>query len=168
MLSCRSIVGRHFFCHNRATPFLRAAMKKALVLPLLAVVASQAAAFSFSEDEQQQKDAEAASRHRVAAQLATPCKQAIKDKRIMVILGERTGARNELRPGKLRPPVHGHRQAPQAAGPEHPDPGRNEGQGGPGRNRRLPEERHGRRHECVQEDIRRFHPTRGSFPAVRP
>lgn len=66
-------------------------MKKALVLPILAVVASQAAAFSFSEDEKQQKDAEAASRHRVAAQLATPCKQAIKDKRIMVILGERTG-----------------------------------------------------------------------------
>ncbi len=64
-------------------------MKKILATTLLCTAASSVFAFSFSEEEKQQKDAEAASRQRVVAQLATPCKQAIKDKRIMVVVGER-------------------------------------------------------------------------------
>lgn len=65
-------------------------MKKLLVIALLGTTIGSAAAFSFSEDEKQQKDAEAASRRKVAGQLATPCKQALKDKRIMVVVGQRT------------------------------------------------------------------------------
>lgn len=65
-------------------------MKKFLAIALLGTLVGNAAAFSFSEDEKQQKDAEAASRRKVAGQLATPCKQALKDKRIMVVVGQRT------------------------------------------------------------------------------
>lgn len=65
-------------------------MKLHLAVALLAAYGANAAAFSFSEDEKQQKDAEAASRRKVAGQLATPCKQAVKDKRIMVVVGQRT------------------------------------------------------------------------------
>lgn len=64
-------------------------MKKTLIATLLGAAVANAFAFSFSEDEQQQKNAEAASRQRVSSQLATPCRQAIKDKRIMVVIGER-------------------------------------------------------------------------------
>lgn len=64
-------------------------MKRILLATLLGAAAVNASAFSFAEDEKQQKDAEAASRQRVASLLATPCKQAIKDKRIMVVIGER-------------------------------------------------------------------------------
>lgn len=66
-------------------------MKTALTLALLAAVAGYAHAFNFSDDEKQQQEADAASRRKVASQLATPCKQALKDKRIMVVVGQRTG-----------------------------------------------------------------------------
>jgi hypothetical protein len=49
-----------------------------------------AAAFSFSEEEQNEKAASDAARQRHASLLATPCKQALKDKRIMVVVGQRT------------------------------------------------------------------------------
>lgn len=65
-------------------------MKNLTLLLLGAAMAGNAAAFSFSEEEKQQKDAEGRSRARLSAQLATPCKQALKDKRIMVIVGQRT------------------------------------------------------------------------------
>ncbi len=65
-------------------------MTKALTLVLLAALAGNAAAFSFSEEEAQEKAASDASRKRHAALLATPCKQSIKDKRILVIVGQRT------------------------------------------------------------------------------
>lgn len=64
-------------------------MKKTLIAALLGATVANAFAFSFSEEEKQQKDADGASRHRVASQLATPCRQAIKDKRIMVVIGQR-------------------------------------------------------------------------------
>ncbi len=67
-------------------------MRKLLVLTLLGAVFGTAhAGFSFSEEERQQKDAEDAARKRHGALLATPCKQAVKDKRIMIVMGERTG-----------------------------------------------------------------------------
>lgn len=65
-------------------------MKTIAMFVLGAALIGNAAAFSFSEDEKQQKDAEAASRAKHAALLATPCKQALKDKRIMVVVGQRT------------------------------------------------------------------------------
>lgn len=67
-------------------------MKNCLLAVLFGAAAFHAQAFSFSDDEEQQKTAEAASRQRNASLLATPCRQAIKDKRIMVVIGER-GAR---------------------------------------------------------------------------
>lgn len=72
-------------------------MKKILTAALLGALAlpATAANFSFSEDERQQKDAEDAARRRQAALLSTPCKQAIKEKRIMVVVAER-GSRGML------------------------------------------------------------------------
>ncbi len=59
-------------------------------LPLAA--AAQGQGFSFSKDQersaQQQAAEEAARQNRVATNLSTPCRQAIKDKKIMVIIGE--------------------------------------------------------------------------------
>ncbi len=66
-------------------------MKNILLMTLLGVLATSASAFSFSEDEQQQKAGDGSGQRRAASGLATPCKQAIKDKRIMVVIGERTG-----------------------------------------------------------------------------
>jgi hypothetical protein len=48
------------------------------------------AAFSFSEEEKQQKESDDASRKKVSQQLATPCKDALKDRKIMVVIGERS------------------------------------------------------------------------------
>lgn len=61
-----------------------------LALALLATLTGNAAAFSFSEEEQNEKAASDAARQRHASLLATPCKQALKDKRIMVVVGQRT------------------------------------------------------------------------------
>lgn len=61
-----------------------------LALTLLATLTGNAAAFSFSEEEQNEKAASDAARQRHASLLATPCKQALKDKRIMVVVGQRT------------------------------------------------------------------------------
>jgi hypothetical protein len=49
-----------------------------------------ALAFSFSEEDKQQKDADDTSRKKVSQQLATPCKDALKDRKIMVVIGERS------------------------------------------------------------------------------
>jgi hypothetical protein len=48
------------------------------------------AAFSFSEDEKQQKEAEGNARKQTGQQLATPCRDALKDRKIMVVVGERS------------------------------------------------------------------------------
>ena len=61
-----------------------------LALALLATLTGNAAAFSFSEEEQNEKAASDAARQRHASLLATPCKQALKDKRIMVVGGQLT------------------------------------------------------------------------------
>ena len=66
-------------------------MKTALLsFALLASLIGDANAFSFSEEEQKEKAASDAARQRHAALLSTPCQQAVKDKRIMVIVGQRT------------------------------------------------------------------------------
>ncbi len=54
------------------------------------VATSPAWAFNFSDDEREQKSADDASRQRVRQQLATPCKEALKDRKIMVVIGERS------------------------------------------------------------------------------
>lgn len=64
-------------------------MTRLLLAVVLGTLVSSTHAFSFSEEEKQQQDAEAAARKRVGSLLATPCKQAIKDKRIMVVIAER-------------------------------------------------------------------------------
>jgi hypothetical protein len=58
-------------------------------LVLYLAVPSAFAAFSFSEDAKQQKEAEDASQQQIGQQLATPCKDALKNKKIMVVIGER-------------------------------------------------------------------------------
>ncbi len=60
-----------------------------LTLALCIVFQSAFAAFSFSEDERQQKEAEEDASKQVGQQLATPCKEALKNKKIMVVIGER-------------------------------------------------------------------------------
>ena len=47
-------------------------------------------AFNFSDEDKQQKEADAASHKKVSQQLATPCKEALKDRKIMVVIGERS------------------------------------------------------------------------------
>jgi len=46
-------------------------------------------AFNFADDEKQQQQADEASRQHVSQQLATPCKEALKNRKIMVVIGER-------------------------------------------------------------------------------
>ena len=68
-------------------------MKQTFLVGLFCLVATQACAFSFSEDEQSQKNSDAAAaqkRASAASGLAAPCRQAVKDKTIMVVVGERT------------------------------------------------------------------------------
>jgi hypothetical protein len=66
-------------------------MKRILLALLFFLAFSPAfAAFSFSEDEKQQKEGDEAARKKVSQQLATPCKDALKDRKIMVVIGERS------------------------------------------------------------------------------
>jgi hypothetical protein len=46
-------------------------------------------AFNFSEEETQQKATDNTSRKHVSQQLATPCKEALKNRKILVVIGER-------------------------------------------------------------------------------
>jgi hypothetical protein len=61
-----------------------------IALALFLALPPAFAAFSFSEDEKQQKEADETSRKKVGQQLATPCKEALKDRKIMVVIGERS------------------------------------------------------------------------------
>jgi hypothetical protein len=62
----------------------------AALLPLVA--AAQGGGFSFSKDQersaQEQAATESARQQRIAANLSTPCRDAIRNKKIMVIIGE--------------------------------------------------------------------------------
>ena len=57
---------------------------------ILAVAVTQAAAqgFKFSQEGDADRAAESARAERIAARLSTPCRQAIKDKKIMLVIGE--------------------------------------------------------------------------------
>lgn len=62
-----------------------------LVLAILLIFSLPSAfAFKFSDEDKQQKEADDASRKKVSQQLATPCKEALKDRKIMVVIGERS------------------------------------------------------------------------------
>lgn len=63
-------------------------MRKILFAALVGAATAHAFAFSFSEEDQPQKSSGAA-RPRAASPLVGQCRQAIKDKRIMVVIGER-------------------------------------------------------------------------------
>ncbi|MET0680869.1 MAG: hypothetical protein ABWZ41_07660, partial [Burkholderiales bacterium] len=72
-----------------ATRYARVALLVAVCLPLGAAAQQ---GFSFSQDQEksarEQAAAEAARQNRVATNLSTPCRQAIRDKKIMLIIGE--------------------------------------------------------------------------------
>lgn len=74
-----------------------------LALTLCLALPAARAAFSFSEEERQQKQADDASHKRVSQQLATPCKDALKDRRIMVVIGERSSRGLDARQGNYSP-----------------------------------------------------------------
>ena len=65
-------------------------MPRLALAVLLSFMLPSAFAFNFSEEDKQQKDADDASRRKVSQQLATPCKEALKDRKIMVVIGERS------------------------------------------------------------------------------
>ena len=68
-------------------------MKRICLAILLCLTAVQASAFSFSEEEQKDKDAAAAAAKKRASgapALSAQCREAVKDKVIMVVVGERT------------------------------------------------------------------------------
>jgi hypothetical protein len=60
----------------------------AIVLAALAVAAVHAQGFRFSNEDTSQKEKDAERRERVEAQLATPCRDKIRNQKIMVLLGE--------------------------------------------------------------------------------
>lgn len=67
-------------------------MKKFLTFALLGVFVSHAAAFSFSEEENKQRESSrtSAARQRAAAHINPACQEALRGKTIMVVVGERT------------------------------------------------------------------------------
>lgn len=60
----------------------------AIVVAALAVAAVHAQGFRFSNEDTSQKEKDAERRERVEAQLATPCRDKIRNQKIMVLLGE--------------------------------------------------------------------------------
>ncbi|HRE18015.1 MAG TPA: hypothetical protein PLW86_13270 [Rhodocyclaceae bacterium] len=64
-------------------------MKRTLLAALLGLTAAHALAFSFSEEEQKEKSA-ASARPSGGGGLSATCRQEVKDKTIMVVVGERT------------------------------------------------------------------------------
>lgn len=66
-------------------------MNKALIALLLGCAVGNALAFSFSEEEKKQQDADAAAKKRGSGVAINPaCREALKDKTIMIVVGERT------------------------------------------------------------------------------
>jgi hypothetical protein len=64
-------------------------MPRLVLAILFCFTLPSAFAFNFSDEEKQQKEADDASHRKVSQQLATPCKEALKDRKIMVMIGER-------------------------------------------------------------------------------
>jgi len=93
-MRCNSVLSRGesviVMSLRSATRRARIAMLAAALLPLGA--AAQQQGFSFSREkeraEQEQAAQEAARQGRIAANLSTPCREAIRNKKIMLIIGE--------------------------------------------------------------------------------
>ena len=68
---------------------MRSAIAACAALGVLAAAPAPAQNFRFSQPDTEEADAEAARQDRIAQQLSTPCRAAIKDKKIVVIIGER-------------------------------------------------------------------------------
>jgi len=64
-------------------------MAACAALCVLAAAPAVAQNFKFSQPDYEEADAEAARQDRIAQQLSTPCRAAIKDRKIVVIIGER-------------------------------------------------------------------------------
>lgn len=66
-------------------------MQRTVLATLLCLTVSQSFAFSFSEEEAKEKAAASAPKARAGGGgLGEPCRQAVKDKTIMVVVGERS------------------------------------------------------------------------------
>lgn len=65
-------------------------MKKLFLAVLLGAAAIHAHAFSFADEEQRQHEAEAASRPAAGNGLAAACRRAIKGRRVIVVIAQRT------------------------------------------------------------------------------
>lgn len=65
-------------------------MQRTVLATLLCLTVSQSFAFSFSEEEAKEKAAASAPKARSGGGLGEPCRQAVKDKTIMVVVGERS------------------------------------------------------------------------------
>ena len=69
-------------------PVLRACTLLALLATLAAGPAAAQQGFKFSQPDEEDRAANEARQNRIAEQLSTPCRASIKDKKIMVVIGE--------------------------------------------------------------------------------
>jgi hypothetical protein len=75
-----------------------------LVLVALALpVAAAAQGFKFSDADKAREQEKAERQQRIAAQLSTPCRERIKNRRIMVVIGEEVNGVMQARQSKYRP-----------------------------------------------------------------
>jgi hypothetical protein len=74
-----------------ANSMMHRTVRQSACLLVLAIAATVAAAqgFKFSQPDEEEQAREQAKAGRIAANLSTPCRQSIKDKKIMVVIGER-------------------------------------------------------------------------------
>src|SRR5664279_1256131 len=68
---------------------LHACTVLALLLSLATAPATAQQGFKFSQPDDEDRAANEARQNRIAEQLSTPCRASIKDKKIMVVIGER-------------------------------------------------------------------------------
>jgi len=73
---------------HTAMPVLRACTLLALLATLAAGPAAAQQGFKFSQPDDEDRAANEARQNRIAEQLSTPCRASIKDKKIMVVIGE--------------------------------------------------------------------------------
>ena len=87
--------------HARAAARLAALAAGALLLAALPAAAQQG--FKFSTEDETDKAREAQRRETIQAQLATPCRNKIKNQKIMVLIGENQAGRILASQGSYRP-----------------------------------------------------------------
>jgi hypothetical protein len=80
----------HPIVPNRPTPAAAALPALALCALLASGAAlAQQPGFKFSQEDESERQEQEAKQGRIAARLSTPCRAAIKDRKIMVLIGER-------------------------------------------------------------------------------